>query len=101
MTVARIRVLNADGEAVSASPVFSVLNSLVKEGVPIRHDCGGKALCGTCRVRVVAGASSLSPKNERERARLEAVGAGDDERLACQAHAVRDVDLEVINLGNK
>jgi ferredoxin len=86
---------------VSASPVFSVLNNLVREGVPIRHDCGGKALCGTCRVRVAAGAAALSPKNERERVRLEAVGAGPDERLACQAHAFRDVDLEAINLSPK
>lgn len=101
MTVARIRVLNSAGEAVSASPVFSVLNNLVREGVPIRHDCGGKALCGTCRVRVAAGAASLSPVNERERVRLEAVGAGADERLACQAHAIRDVDLEVVNLSSK
>lgn len=91
-------LINIGGEAprgVRTGPAVSLLNALAKEGVKIRHDCGGKALCGTCRVRVVSGATGLSPVGERERARLEAVGAGPDERLACQAHAFRDVDIEI------
>jgi len=70
---------------------------MVREGIRIRHDCGGKALCGTCRVRVVAGAAGLSPITERERLRLEAIGAGPEERLACQSYAIRDVELELPN----
>lgn len=88
-----------------ASPVVSVLNALVREGSRIRHDCGGKALCGTCRIRA-AGASGkpdgpiggLSPIGERERVRLEAVGAAPGERLACQSYAFKDIDIEIINL---
>ena len=77
------------------SPAVSLLNALVREGVPIRHDCGGKALCGTCKVRVVAGSDGLSPVSERERLRLDAIGAGPEERLACQSYAFRDVELEL------
>ncbi len=79
------------------SPAVSLLNAMVREGIRIRHDCGGKALCGTCRVRVVAGAAGLSPITERERLRLEAIGAGPEERLACQSYAIRDVELELPN----
>jgi len=74
--------------------VLSVLNCLLEAGFPIRHDCGGKALCGTCRVRVISG--KLSPRLEREDARLLAVHAGPEERLACQAHAAGDVELETV-----
>lgn len=74
----------------------SILSALLKSGQPIRHDCGGKALCGTCRVRVRVGSSALSPPGDRERIRLAAVGAAPDERLACQAHAARDAEIEAV-----
>lgn len=80
------------------SPAFSLLVSLQRAGAPLRHDCGGKALCGTCRVRVLSGAEGLSPMGERERLRLEAVGAPLDGsvRLACQARASRDAEIEAL-----
>ena len=74
----------------------SILTSLLQAGRPIRHDCGGKALCGTCRVRVLEGAAALSPISDRERARLSAAGAAPGERLACQAHAARDAEIEAV-----
>jgi ferredoxin len=80
---------------VETTPAVSLLNALVREGVRIRHDCGGKALCGTCRVRVVAGEGALSPVGERERTRLEAIGVGQGMRLACQTHAFRDAEIEI------
>ena len=83
------------GTSVVASPAVSVLNALVREGVRIRHDCGGKALCGTCRIRVAG--SGLSPPGERERTRLAAVGAAPEERLACQSYAWKDIDIELVN----
>ncbi len=93
--MARIRILSSVPQAVETTPVVSILNALTREGVKLRHDCGGKALCGTCRVRVVSGAATLSPIGERERVRLTAVGASENERLACQTYAFRDVEIEV------
>jgi len=90
--------IHSNGEhpfRLNTSPAVSILNALVREGVKIRHDCGGKALCGTCKVRVVAGAAGLSPVSERERLRLDAIGASPEERLACQSYAFRDVELEL------
>jgi ferredoxin len=105
-----------------ASPVYSVLVAAQRNGVPLRHDCGGKAQCGTCRVKVISG--KLSPMAERERVRLEAVGAlpgrnaGDGSvavagadragglgcaigagpvyRLACQSRPGSDLELEAV-----
>jgi ferredoxin len=103
-----------------ASPVYSVLVAAQRSGVPLRHDCGGKAQCGTCRVKVLSG--KLSPMGERERIRLEAVGAlpgksdgsgsptapdgpggmdgaasaGTVYRLACQSRPGSDLELEAV-----
>lgn len=76
------------------SPAYSILVSAQRAGLPLRHDCGGKALCGTCRVRVISG--TTSPMTERERLRLEAVGAGPGERLACQTRAGSDLELQAV-----
>lgn len=84
---ARINIVGADGVAREAegSPAYSVLVALQRAGLPHRHDCGGKALCGTCRVALLGG--RVSPMGRRERDRLAAVGQPTDGsvRLACQA----------------
>ena len=39
-----------------------------RNGVPIPTSCAGKASCGLCRVRVVAGETFLTPPGELSRA---------------------------------
>jgi ferredoxin len=82
-------------DPIEASPAVSLLNSLLAAGVRVRHDCGGKALCGTCAVRIVAGASGLSPPAPLEAKRLAGTGRPSGFRLACQARAARDVEIEI------
>ncbi len=93
-----LRIKAADGlpHELEASPAYSLLIALQRAGVAHRHDCGGKALCGTCRVRVLSG--RLSPMGERERMRLEAVGQSLDGsvRLACQARPGGPLELEAL-----
>lgn len=91
---ANIRYADRPEAVFDVSPAFSILVSVQRAGLPLRHDCGGKALCGTCRVRVESGVTS--PMTERERLRLEAVGAGPDERLACQTRAGSDLELRAV-----
>ena len=67
---------------------LSILDISLLNDVPHAHVCSGRGRCGTCRVRVDAGASSLSPIGDLERATLERVGAAPGERLACQAHVL-------------
>jgi chlorosome envelope protein X len=50
------------------------------------HVCGGKGVCGTCRLEVLEGAEGLSGVTDPERKHLaELLGSG--WRLACQAKA--------------
>ncbi len=94
----RLAIVDTNGlrSETEASPVLSVLVSLQRAGVAHRHDCGGKTLCGSCRVRVLAG--RLSPPGERERERLLALGEPVDGsvRLACQARPAGPVELEAM-----
>jgi len=94
--VGRLSVRSADGEVRQAetSPTLSLLNAMLRAGVPVRHDCGGKALCGTCRFLPRGGL--LSPPDGRESARLAAAGAPPGARLSCQAHAARDAEIELL-----
>ena len=62
---------------------FSRLND-----VPHAHVCSGRGRCGTCRVRIDAGAAHLSAPADLERDTLALVRAGAGERLACQAHVL-------------
>jgi ferredoxin len=93
--MATIRVMGDEAE-VASSPAISMLNSLLAAGVHIRHDCGGKALCGTCAVRIAGGADGLSPMQPPEAERLAATGRAAGFRLACQARAARDVEIEIV-----
>jgi ferredoxin len=99
--MARIKIANragGDGFPVDldSNPAVSILNSLLGAGVRIRHDCGGKALCGTCAVRVLSGETGLSPVAPLEAERLAAGRRPAGIRLGCQAHAIRDIDIEVV-----
>lgn len=56
--------------------------------------CRG-ARCGICRLRVVRGVDCFAPPAAAERETLGALGAGADERLACQLRLAPDASGEV------
>jgi len=98
--VAQITIHHIDGSTnlIIASPAISLLNNLLSAGIFLHHRCGGKAECGTCRVRIIAAnqekqvANTISPK---EAHRLAATHARPEEgdRLACQTYIYRDCDV--------
>jgi len=67
---------------------LSVLEIGLLNDVPHAHVCSGRGRCGTCRVRVDAGAQALSPIGEQESSTLERVQAAPGDRLACQARVL-------------
>lgn len=85
---------NAEVISFEASPAISLLVASQKAGYELRHDCGGKAICGTCRVLLLAG--KMSPISDREKHRLSELGANSRERLACQARAGSDLEIQAI-----
>ncbi len=83
------------GTSVEASSAVSLLNNLLRSGIKINHVCGGKALCGTCRVTILSGMENLSPVLSSERKRLQAVKARENQRLACQTYVKGDISIEI------
>lgn len=95
--MASIRIHGRE-ERFPADITTSILNILLRNRFPIDTVCGGRAICGRCLVRIVSGASFLSPIREGEAARLASLGAGPGSRLACQCHTRGDVEIEVVNI---
>jgi ferredoxin, 2Fe-2S len=56
-----------------------------RAGVTIETTCVGKATCGLCRVKVIAGEDNLTPYNEAEEKHLGNVYHLTRVRLSCQA----------------
>jgi adenylate cyclase len=76
------------GQRVEGRYGLSVLEIGLLNDVPHAHVCSGRGRCGTCRVRVDAGADVLSKAGDLERSTLERVGAPAGVRLACQARVL-------------
>src|SRR6185436_11984442 len=62
----------------------TLLAAALRCGVPLASSCGGRAVCGDCVVRIVAGAPNVSPPDADELAWRRRTGkGGDGSRLAC------------------
>jgi ferredoxin len=61
--------------------------------LPLGQSCNGFALCGFCRVTVVAGAANLTPQAAEESRLLRTLHARADERLACCARVVGPITI--------
>ncbi len=97
----KIIMIASTGQKIAASPAVSILNNLLKTDVPILHLCGGKAQCGTCRIRVLEGEHYLRAKTEAEKKRLQAIGNPENVRLACQTYASGDITIEILGKRGK
>jgi adenylate cyclase len=74
-----------EGPTVQVSLGISILEASRMHDLPHASACAGHARCATCRVKVIAGTSNLSPPQFQETELLNRMGLGADIRLACQA----------------
>lgn len=71
----------------------NLLAAALKNKVPVDHICR-VGLCGTCQVRVIWGADSLSQPSDAERLLLDEAPLSEGVRLACQVRVFDDVGIE-------
>ena len=83
-----------DVTVTSEDPNQSLLEMVLGAGLDHYHECGGRARCSTCRVRIVEGIQNLRPRTPKEKDLARRLGWDDDVRLACQARAVGDVTIQ-------
>ena len=81
----------------------SILKAAQLAGIDLVAICGGIGVCGACRVRLMEG--QLSPVTGSEKKTLSSKQLADGLRLACKAHALTDIRVEVppesLNLSQK
>jgi ferredoxin len=71
----------------------SLVEAVHQAGLPLGQSCNGFVLCGFCRVRVLAGAASLTPPAVEESRLLQTLHARPEERLACCARVAGPVTI--------
>ncbi len=85
------------GRRIEAEPGQTVIQAargmFTHESGGISAPCGGRGLCGRCRVRLVEG--EFSPPNEVERRLLGRKGLDEGYRLACQAVIIGPAKVEI------
>lgn len=90
----RVRIRGTD-QSLELPIGQDLLEACQVAGVPISTSCGGKAVCGLCRLTVVSGKENLSPLLAGEVQHLGNVAKIVGLRLACQTTFVQDGDVEV------
>lgn len=87
------------GRRVELASGSKLLDAMLAAGEGIDHQCGGRALCGTCHVLVAEGRRGLSKIRRAELERLAQLdGVETWSRLACQAVlGTRDVTIQLIS----
>ena len=94
----RLTVLSATREtlavldAPSDKPLYFVLHDA---GVPVASACGGKALCGLCRITVVEGWDNLNEPVAVEESHIGNLMHLGKMRLSCQTRIRADATIEV------
>ena len=82
------------GQSFEVDDGTTILVAAIRNGVELRHDCT-EAICGTDRVRIIAGPENLSPLDENEELTLSMLDADPDERLGCVTKVLGDVIVEI------
>jgi len=90
---ANLITIRYPGRAVRVPRGWTVLEASRRFGIPHRAECGGRARCSTCRVRVIEGADRCPHPATDERRTLQRIHASSDVRLACQLRPEGDVAI--------
>jgi 2Fe-2S ferredoxin len=92
--------IRPSGRSFDAAAGTTLLAAILAADESIRHNCDGKATCGTCHIFVQQGRKGVSKIGSLENEKLDSiVGVGSKSRLACQATVLGTEDVEVELLG--
>ncbi len=73
----------------------TLMDALLKIGLPVASSCRGDGVCTKCRLRVrelEPGAVSLA--TDFERGLLDRIAADDDERISCQTDVFGPIEVD-------
>ncbi|MCY4440305.1 MAG: 2Fe-2S iron-sulfur cluster-binding protein [Deltaproteobacteria bacterium] len=82
------------GQSFEVEDGTTILVAAIRNGVTLRHDCT-EAICGTDKVRIVAGENNLSAMDDNEELTLSMLESDPADRLGCVAKVLGDVIVEI------
>nr|WP_297933994.1 ASKHA domain-containing protein [uncultured Lachnoclostridium sp.] len=89
----KLTVISKDGQQViSMREGLSVLQALTENKIYVTSPCGGKGICGKCKIRLVKG---TLPVTEADRRILTKEQIELGIRLGCRAYLTEDATIEV------
>lgn len=81
-------------EGIPIHPGLTILDYIRKLGIEINAECGGNGKCGKCIIRIEKGIKNLNEPTLLEKK----FPLGENERLACQARTIKDIEDIIIFL---
>lgn len=72
----------------------TLLELALAHEIPLFHECGGRARCSTCRVRILENLDNVQPRSAQEAKLAERMGWEDNIRLGCQARVTGPAVVE-------
>lgn len=69
----------------------TLLNNMLLHNVLTHSECGGKAICARCRVKILSDKKYCNPITAEEKVMLSTSQLEQGWRLACQTYCLRDV----------
>jgi len=80
----------------------NLLQALLEAGVFVDNPCGGKGICGKCKIRVISGGEdNISPVTETEKKHLTKEELTSGIRLSCLAEVHGQVGIELLEKERK
>lgn len=81
-------------KSVSIDEGHTILRAAKQGRVALKHRCGGKAQCTTCKV-IIDDQSSISTPNNKEVMRLGEHNIAAGMRLSCQTKVFKEVEVVI------
>jgi ferredoxin len=82
------------GQSFEVKMGTTILAAAIHNGLHLPHDCT-EAICGTDRVKVLAGTENLSEKSDNEDLTLSMLNADSEDRLGCVAQILGEVTVQI------
>ncbi|MGC4020322.1 MAG: ASKHA domain-containing protein [Muricomes sp.] len=82
------------GKSIFCSESDNLMQVLLDNGVFVDNPCGGKGLCGKCKVKVLSGAAPVMSDTEKKLLKQEEIEAG--VRLSCLTEVMGDMEIELL-----
>ena len=84
------------GKSFEFSPIITLFNNLAMNGIFVLNRCGGKGICGLCKILVHHTPDTVIKKpNDIEKKHLSPADLEAGCRLACQTYSLKDIEIDV------